>query len=83
MPPEPRGERARLRWAVLHYGGLLGWSSRQVITFAEALTSRPWHECGTPECLAVLDEYLAILQVVQVKRERAVAREEVSYASGD
>ena len=80
--PAVNGERSRLRTAVLHYGGLLGWSAADVMTFTEALTNRRWRDCGCPEFLAVLDEYLAIMQVIQVKRDRRTATiEEASYAS--
>ena len=81
--PAVNGERSRLRTAVLHYGGLLGWSVADVMAFTEALTNRRWRDCGCPEFLAVLDEYLAIMQVIQVKRDRRTAsNQEVTHASG-
>lgn len=70
------GERVYLRAVVLHYGGLLGWPAGDVIRFTEALTQRPWRDCGRTEFLAVLDEYLAILDVLRVKTGRHTAREE-------
>lgn len=82
MPHEPRGERARLRWAVLHYGGLLGWPDRDIISFTEKLTDRSWRECGIPEFLAVLDEYLAIFQVIAAKSRRRTEGG-TCYAAGD
>ena len=39
-------QRARLRLVVLRLGGRLGWGPRDVIGFAEALTNRPWRQCG-------------------------------------
>ena len=82
VEPAVNGERSRLRTAVLHYGGLLGWSVADVMAFTEALTNRRWRDCGCPEFLAVLDEYLAIMQVIQVKRNRrAVSIEEITHAS--
>ena len=80
--PAVNGERSRLRTAVLHYGGLLGWSVADVMAFTEALTHCRWRDCGCAEFVAVLDEYLAIMQVVQVKRDRrAASNQEVSHAS--
>ena len=82
--PSPRdmsafgGERVRLRAAVLHYGGLLGWQDGQVITFTEALTNRRWRDCGCPEFLAVLDEYLAIMEVIQTKGAKHALDSEAS-----
>lgn len=80
--PAVNGERSRLRTAVLHYGGLLGWSVADVMAFTEALTNCRWRDCGCPEFRAVLDEYLAIMQVVQVKRDRrGASTKEASHAA--
>ncbi len=65
-----RGKRVRLRAAVLHYGSLLGWQTQEVIAFAEALTGCPWRRCGCDELVAVLDEYLSIMDVIQGKAAR-------------
>ncbi|MFN8473898.1 MAG: hypothetical protein U0822_17035 [Anaerolineae bacterium] len=62
--------RIELRTAVLHYGGLLGWPTPQVISFTEALTGCAWRHCGTPQFLAVLDEYLAILDAIAARQRR-------------
>ena len=64
-------QRARLRLVVLRLGGRLGWGPRDVIGFAEALTNRPWRQCGRHELEAVRDEYLALLWAI---RRRAARR---------
>jgi len=63
--------RARLRLVVLRLGGHLGWGPCDIIGFAEALTNRPWRQCGRPELEAVRDEYLALLWAI---RRRAAKR---------
>ena len=65
-----RRRRAELRAAVLRLGGLLGWRSCEAITFAEAVTNRPWRRCGCEEFETVLEEYWAIGRVIQEKRAR-------------
>jgi len=65
-----RRRRAELRVAVLRLGGLLGWGSREAITFAEAVTNRPWRRCGCEEFETVLEEYWAIGRVIEEKRAR-------------
>jgi len=65
-----RRRRAELRAAVLRLGGLLGWRSCEAITFAEAVTNRPWRRCGCEEFESVLEEYWAIGRVIQEKRAR-------------
>ncbi len=65
-----RDRRIELRTAVLHYGGLLGWPTLQVISFTEALTSCAWRHCGMPQFLAVLDEYLVILDAIAARQQR-------------
>ncbi len=65
-----RRRRAELRAAVLRLGGLLGWGSREAITFAEAVTNRPWRRCGCEEFETVVEEYWAIGRVIQGKRAR-------------
>ncbi len=65
-----RRRRAELRAAVLRLGGLLGWRSREAITFTEAVTNRPWRRCGCEEFETVLEEYWAIGRVIQEKRTR-------------
>ena len=65
-----RRRRAELRAAVLRLGGLLGWGSREAITFAEVVTNRPWRRCGCEEFETVLEEYWAIGRVIQEKRAR-------------
>ena len=63
-------DRVELRAAVLDYGDRLGWPTAQIIHFTEALTGCPWHRCRAPQFLAVLDEYLMILDVLAAKRHR-------------
>ncbi|MCC6177288.1 MAG: hypothetical protein IT305_18465 [Chloroflexi bacterium] len=63
-------QRARLRLAVLRLGGCLGWGPRDVIGFAEALTNRPWRQCGHRELEAVRDEYLALLWAIRRRAAR-------------
>lgn len=65
-----RRRRAELRAAVLRLGGLLGWGSRDVIAFAEAVTDRPWRRCGCAEFERVVEEYWAIGRVIEEKRAR-------------
>lgn len=65
-----RHRRAELRAAVLRLGRLLGWQSREVIAFAEAVTNRPWRRCGCAEFETVLEEYWAIGRVIQEKEAR-------------
>ena len=65
-----RRRRAELRAAVQRLGGLLGWRSREAITFTEAVTNRPWRRCGCEEFETVLEEYWAIGRVIQEKRAR-------------
>ena len=74
-----RDRRIELRTAVLHYGGLLGWPTPQVISFTEALTGCAWRHCGTPQFLAVLDEYLAILDAIAA-RQRLLKRKGEAHA---
>src|SRR3954453_5955587 len=62
--------RARLRLWVLRLGGLLGWGSRDVIGFAEALTGRPWRHCGAADLESVQDEFLALRWVIRRKTAR-------------
>lgn len=71
-----RDRRIELRSAVLHYGGLLGWPTSQVITFTETLTNCTWRQCGSIEFLAVLEEYLSIFEIIQSKMRRRVLQEE-------
>ena len=68
-------DRVELRTAVLDYGDRLGWPTPQIIHFTEALTGCPWPRCRAPEFLAVLDEYLMILDVLAAKRHRHVETE--------
>ena len=63
-------DRVELRAAVLGYGDRLGWPTPQIIHFTEALTGCPWQRCRAPEFLAVLDEYLMILDVLAAKQRR-------------
>lgn len=63
-------DRVELRTAVLDYGDRLGWPTPQIIHFTEALTGCPWQRCRAPEFLAVLDEYLMILDVLAAKPRR-------------
>lgn len=72
---ETQRERVRLRTAVLHYGGLLGWEAPEVMALTEALTNCPWRHCGCAEFHAVLDEYLAIMDVIQAKASRRLMTE--------
>ncbi len=82
-----RRRRAELRAAVLRLGGLLGWRSQEAITFAEAVTNRPWQRCGCEDFETVLEEYWAIGRVIQEKRARqqwesdGVEREEDCHAA--
>ncbi|HZU12200.1 MAG TPA: hypothetical protein VFB58_05110 [Chloroflexota bacterium] len=65
-----RRRRAELRTTVLCLGRLLGWGSRDVIAFAEAVTDRPWRRCGCAEFERVVEEYWAIGRVIEEKRAR-------------
>ncbi len=65
-----RARRAELRASVLRLGGLLGWRSREVITFTETVTARPWRHCGCSDFETVLEEYWAIGRVIQEKQAR-------------
>ena len=69
----PVDEPVRLRAAVLRLGGLLGWQPREVIAFAEAVTNRPWRQCGSTDFEAVLEEYRALLRAIHDKAERRAA----------
>jgi hypothetical protein len=55
---------------VLRLGGRLGWGPRDVIGFAEALTNRPWRQCGRHELEAVRDEYLALFWAIRRRAAR-------------
>ena len=68
LTKDGRGRRAELRTAVLTLGGLLGWSSGEVITFAEAVTNRPWRQCRCADFERVVEEYWAIGRVIQETR---------------
>ena len=61
---------ADLREAVLTYGSRLGWPTAQIVTFTETLTGTLWEACDEPQFLAVLDEYLAILDAIQARQHR-------------
>ena len=67
-------ERPRLRAAVLHLGGVLGWQPRAVIRFSEALTGCPWPRCNDADLAAVLDEYQTLIQVIEMKETKAARR---------
>lgn len=74
-------ERVRLRAAVLRLGGLLGWQPREITAFAEAVTNRPWQNCGPADFEAVLEEYRSLLRAIHDKAERrAAGREQVRLA---
>ena len=78
-------KRARLRLVVLRLGGLLGWGPRDVIGFAEALTGRPWRQCGRADLEAVRDEFLALRWAIRRKAARrscAVRLPSASSADG-
>ena len=60
-------QRVRLRLVVLRLGGRLGWRPRDVIGFAEALTNRPWRQCGRTDLEAVRDEFLALRWAIRRK----------------
>ena len=65
-----------MRAAVLRLGSLLGWHTREVIAFAEAVTDRPWRRCGYADFEAVMEEYRSILHALHGKAARRAAREE-------
>ena len=72
-----------LRTTVLRLGALLGWSPSEVIAFAEALTDCPWPRAGRDELELVLEEYLTLLRVLQMKRaRRATPAEAHGHALG-
>ncbi len=75
-------ERVRSRTAVLRLGGLLGWKPREVITFAEAVTSRPWSHCTGADFEAVLEEYHALLRAIHDKAERRAAGKAQAHPEG-
>jgi hypothetical protein len=52
----------------------LGWSPEAVIAFTEALTGRPWRECGQAELDLVLQEYRGLVEAIQAKAARRAAR---------
>jgi hypothetical protein len=64
----PERRLAPVRAAVLRAGDHLGWRPGEVIALAEALAQRPWRRCGWEDLTAVLDEYLALLEVVAARR---------------
>lgn len=55
-----RGERARLRAAVLNLGSQLGWPGDEVIAFGEALTGCPWLLTRRADLEVALPEYLIL-----------------------
>ena len=67
-------QRVRLRLVVLRLGGRLGWGPRDVIGFAEALTNRPWRQCGRMDLEAVRDEFLALRWAIRCKSARRSVR---------
>ena len=67
-------QRVRLRLVVLRLGGRLGWGPRDVIGFAEALTNRPWRQCGRTDLEAVRDEFLALRWVIRCRSARRSVR---------
>ena len=67
-------ERPRLRAAVLHLGGVLGWQPQDVIRFSEALTGCPWPRCTDADLAAVLDEYQSLIEVIEMKETKAAHR---------
>ncbi len=70
-----RAECIRQRAKVFQLGAALGWSPEAVIAFTEALTGRPWRECGQAELEVVLQEYRGLVRVIQAKAARRAARE--------
>lgn len=70
-----RAERIRQRAKVFQLGAALGWSPDAVIAFTEALTGRPWQECGQAELELVLREYRGLVRAIQAKAARRAARE--------
>ncbi len=70
-----RAERTRQRAIVFQLGAVLGWSPEVVIAFTEALTGRPWRECGRAELDLVLREYQGLVEAIQAKAARRAARE--------
>jgi len=75
-------ERVRLRASVLRLGGLLGWQPAEVIAFAEAVTNRPWRQCGSTDFEAVLEEYRALLRAIHDKAERRAAGKAQAHSGG-
>lgn len=71
---EGGGERTRLRTAVLIFGGMLGLRPRDVIAFAEAITERPWHHCGSREFELALAECVALAEVIGTRDGRTGPR---------
>lgn len=57
-----RGERARLRAAVLHLGLQLGWQPDEVIAFSGALTGGCWRNTPPADLETALPEYLILLR---------------------
>ncbi len=72
---------ADLREAVLTYGSHLGWPTAESVTFTETLTDIPWEACDAPHFLAVLDEYLAILDAIQSRQQRHASVEGAGHAA--
>jgi len=71
--PSAACERARLREAVLRFGGLLGWQPREVKEFATALTHRTWRRCRRADLVAVLQEYRALAEAIEARAQRRAA----------
>ena len=59
-----------LRQRVVAAAGRLGWACDDVARFALALTGTRWAECGEEELRQMLEEYDALIGVVEAKQAR-------------
>ncbi len=67
---ENRADQATLRRQVVEAAARLGWSRESVGCFAKALTDKSWEECSEAELREVLEEYEALIRVVEEKQAR-------------
>ncbi len=67
---ENRADQATLRRRVVEAAARLGWGRESVGCFAKALTGQSWEECAEAELREVLEEYEALIRVVEEKMAR-------------
>ncbi len=64
-----RAVRRRLRAGVLRLGEYLGWDTRRVVRFSEAVVGRPWRRCGRAELLQVLGAFAEVAARVRTANQ--------------